>query len=158
MDEPKKEEEKLLFNPLDTPEILSAQLEKPLHGTEQSIKTTPRHELKNIFGATPDKTPEPKIVPPISTSSAAIEPAIKVQPAAKTTKNFDLATPTQHEKETATSRVATKNPETVKPKRSIGTFLFGVFFVLLILLIGLYIWGGIIKERGVSPVFQTLPQ
>ena len=149
--------EKFLPNPLDTPEILSAQLEKPLLSTEEFIKTTPHHELKNMFGALPDKAPEPKSpLPPAPPAPKPPEP--KVTPIVETPKNFYSAGETAPKREVFTQPPITESPAKEKPKWSLGKFLLGLLVVILILLVGLYIWGGILKDRGVSTATETLSQ
>lgn len=155
MDEPKKDEEKFLPNPLDTPEILTAQLEKPLLSTEEFIKTTPSHELKNMFGAIPDKAPEPKIAPPAPVPTPPAPPVIKVVPAVAP-KIFEPAVKISPKKETLAPAPTTPTPE--KAKISLGKIFLGLFLILIALLIGLYVWGGILKERGVSPTTETSSQ
>ncbi|KKU66923.1 MAG: hypothetical protein UX89_C0018G0021 [Parcubacteria group bacterium GW2011_GWA2_47_16] len=147
--------EKFLPNPLDTPEILTAQLEKPLLSTEDFIKTTPHHELKNMFGAVPDKAPEPKSPTP-PPPPAPKPPVPKITPATETPKIFVPAVKASTKRETPTP--PTTSQATVKPKRSLGKFILGLLVMILILLVGLYIWGGILKDRGVSPTIETLSQ
>ena|SRR3989344_1472676 len=156
MDETKVSE-KFLPNPLDTPEILTAQLEQPLLATDEFIKTTPAHELKNLFGAIPDKAPEPKSPPP-PPPPIPKPPTPKITQTIETPKNFQPAVKTPIIKETPVQSPLTVVQEKVKPKRSLRKFLLGLFFVILILLVGLYIWGGVLKERGISPSPETLTQ
>lgn len=122
--------EKLLKSPLDTPEISSTQMEKPLLTTEEFIKTTPAHELKNLFGAIPDRDAKPKNFQPTAT------PVIKATPSVQTPKI----------------------EKTQKEKMAVGKFFLGLFLILLVLLIGLYVWGGILKEKDTLSTTEALPQ
>ncbi|GEM_PF-2664672 len=136
-----KDDKKLLRSSLDTPEILSAQLEQPLLTTEEFIKTTPPHELKNVFGMGPGEISQPKVSPPSSPEQVSKIKAIQFS---ELPKIFEPA--------------ATVSPQKEKSKHSVGTFFLGLFLIVVILLIGLYIWGGILKERGVSTATETLSQ
>lgn len=150
--------EKFLPNPLDTPEILNAQLEKPLLSTEEFIKTTPHHELKNMFGSIPYQVPEPKSPPLPPMPPTPAPPEIKVTPIVEPPKIFEPLVETPAPKEATTPTPKTESLEKAKPKLSIGKIFLGLFLILLVLLIGLYIWGGILKDRGVSVTTETSPQ
>lgn len=148
--------EKFLPNPLDTPEILDAPPLRPLLSTEEFLKTTPHHELKNMFGAIPDKAPEPKIVPPQPQSLTPAVPTIKVTPIAEPPKTFKPPIKPAAQKEVSVPSPTVENPAKIKPKFSLGKVFLGLFLLLLVLLIGLYVWGGILKERGIPPTTRTL--
>ena len=176
-----KDDKKLLRSPLDTPAILSAQLEQQLLTTEDFIKTTPTHEMKNLFGTTNKEIPKPTGFEPLtapkpagaisnlekfrdelvrlsknkkepeqikitvpSVPTAAPAPEIEIPEPPKT---FSAVIPTFSKKEPDYTTPSVVTTPKVKAGMTMAKFFTGLLFVILTLLIGLYIWGGILEKR-----------
>lgn len=139
-----RDEEKLLTSPLDTPEISSAAVEKPLLTTKEFLATTPQHELAHIFGTAPENVFKNT---PLGGMPSAAQDAIAAE-----LKKFSEPLPLA-EKETVkpeTPATAGAVPATPKaPRKHRILRFFGItVLILFVLLVGFYIWGGILKERG----------
>ena len=132
-------DEKLLKSPLDTPELTSAETAEPTLTVKDFVKTTPDHELKNLFGLSPKETLKPL----------------------KVGEEKNTFTPLSYYLPKKESQVKT-NPwsePTTEPKTGKKTLRFPAWLslVFIIIFIGLYIWGGILKGRGYSvPASNTV--
>ncbi|MCR4311310.1 MAG: hypothetical protein NUV54_01945 [Candidatus Taylorbacteria bacterium] len=131
-------EEKLLSNPLDTPELTSGQPEKMIQ-PDELIKTSADHELKNLFGMTPEEPLRPFVKEELYHTQPS--PIAPIQPE---------TVPAVTSKESATPTIAKENKPDTSKKVSTVRFLVGLLLVAVIILTALYIWGGVLQERGVT--------
>ncbi|MEK7574752.1 MAG: hypothetical protein AAB511_00795 [Patescibacteria group bacterium] len=96
---------------------------------KEFMATTPAHELGNVFGATPGS----QVWKP---EAATVAPKTWSAPEKETTKFVPVKPLT----------VMPASEPANKPKRSILKIIRNIFFTVLIILVGLYIWGAILAR------------
>ena len=128
--------EKLLSNPLATPELTPGISNVPLVGPDVLVKTTPVHELKNLFGM----SPEEHLVP------LPGQPIPKPEPIKKNPEDVTfpfISKPEIKIKEETVTPVE-KHP------RFFFKFVLGLSITLVVIGVALYIWGGVLQSRDTA--------
>ncbi|MSR79035.1 MAG: hypothetical protein EXS59_02725 [Candidatus Taylorbacteria bacterium] len=136
--------EKLLSNPLATPELTPGISSVPLVGPDVLVKTTPVHELKNLFGM----SPEDHLVP------LPGQPIPKPEPIKKNPE--DVTFPFIPKPEAKIINVVVVPTE--KQSGNFFKFILGILITLITIGIALYIWGGILQTRDAAQDSDTSSQ
>lgn len=147
MDETKNSE-KLLDNPLDKPELSGVTPTRPFLIKEEFTKTITREELNNVFGHRVEN----------SGTTTHHSPATNTTPITEADKKFEWGDHSLLEQESPKDPSTVVNQETDKSKWTVGKILLGLALALLLILIGLYILGGDIKDGSVSPAPENTLQ
>lgn len=131
-------DEKLLSGP-EPEKLLPAAENFPLLNAEEFLKRTPPRELKNIFGLTESRD--------VSKQEAlSVLPVVQTETATPTPKTFQKFFPRLAEKESPKSALPiTVMPKEKKSRRWVVRFAGSFFLLAIIVIVGLYIWGGVIK-------------
>ena len=101
----------------------------PVKSAKEFLATTPAHELGNVFGTAPGT----KVWKP---EAATVAAKMWSAPEKEATKFVPVKPLTV---------MPPAEPQT-KPRRSIFKIIRNVFFAILIILVGLYIWGAILAR------------
>lgn len=128
--------EPLLANP-PPQELLPSGETTPLLTAEQFIKTTPLHELKNVFGHTSEEIPASTLIPPLTPKS---------EETSQEFKNLQKDFLSVSKKETAKPAPAPLPVQKVGFWKRVFRIFAAVFLVLLIIMLALYIWGGLLQK------------
>jgi len=135
------ENEKLIANPTE-PELLDSGETKPLLSGKEFIAKTSVADLKNVFGLTDKELPLQKISPTPPPPNAQ-------GPLSEKFSRFESLLPELRKKPTPPVQNATpQKKEVVGTGKNIPRFLITVFLIIIVIIIGLYIWGGIIKSAS----------
>ncbi len=133
--------EKLLSNPLATPELTPGISNVPLVGPDVLVKTTPVHELKNLFGM----SPEEHLVP------LPGQPIPKPEPIKKNPD--DVTFPFIPKQETKVKEEII--PQEAKHPKTFFKFILGISITLIAVGVALYIWGGVLQSRDTAQKIET---
>jgi hypothetical protein len=145
MEDENLNEEKLLANP-ETPEMLASGETHPYLSGKEFISKTSVEELKNVFGITDRELPNPKT---LAETKLAVPANPKEQP-----EKFSFLP--KLIKKTPPPEQAV--PNTVKPEENSGTakkisrLATALLLIIILIIIGLYIWGGILKGSFANPI------
>lgn len=131
-------DEKFLINPLDTPELPPSGETTPLLTTKEFIKTTPSHELKNVFGQSLEEIIAPTWAPP--------PPIAKSEETAREFKNLQKNFLNVFKKETAKSNPSPLPTPKAGLVKKIFRIVITLFLIVFILMVALYIWGALLQK------------